>query len=114
MSVVQQARAALAKWRTASDRLRPAPWSPAPLWGGMLITDADGAQLNSDDQADAAEFNGPVAALIAGTAGNPELWDSIDGLLRHHEEDGMTVSAVASWVRNIATAIVRADERMDA
>lgn len=84
MSDIQPARDVLKKWRSNAEPL------------------------------DIRMFGPLDEPLIVGTAGNPELWDSIDGLLRHHAEDGMTVSAVASWVRNIATAIVRADERMSA
>ncbi len=83
-SIIQQARDTLAKWRTAA---RDGEWSI---------------------ESDTAESSW----LGRGTAGNPDLLDALDGLLQHHAEDGWTVSAVASWVRLIAAAIVAAEERM--
>jgi hypothetical protein len=111
MSEIQDARDVLAKWREASDRLRPLPWSFHVGWGADQVMDGDGGSINHEDQDDAAQFNGPVAALIVGTAGNPDLLDAIDALLA----TGITLGdrfAPKTHAAHVAAAIIAADERM--
>lgn len=113
MTDIQRARDVLAKWREASDRLRPLPWSFHVGWGADQVMDADGGSINHEDQDDAAQFNGPVAALIVGTAGNPDLLDAIDLALGYGTAMNPADGAV-ELAERIAVAIIAADERMSA
>lgn len=77
--------------------------------------DADGGSINHEDQDDAAQFNGPVAALIVGTAGNPELLDAIDYLFKTALTGSETSDAGRERRRtaaDLAAAIIAGDERM--
>ncbi|NII42264.1 hypothetical protein E9228_002922 [Curtobacterium flaccumfaciens] len=106
---IQQARAALAKWRKGST---PGPWGISATsnelrardpWNGFLL----GTWANA---------SGADQALIVGTAGNPELWDSLDGMLKvanewKHGAPSKNVMFVKHAER-IAAAIIAADEAM--
>jgi hypothetical protein len=57
-----------------------------------------------------------VAPLIVGTAGNPDLLDALDYLLRHHgivqTGSNVTLSTTGLLIERIAAAIIAADDRM--
>jgi len=111
---IQQARDVLAKW---AEGTTPRPWAveEMPETGECrlvmadedfdaptIITVASGGMTRAD------------AALIVGTAGNPALWDALDGAFAK----ALTVielfpgGAVAAAFVPIAEAIIAADERM--
>jgi len=121
MSVYKEAREVIAKWR---ERATEGPWK---VIDGVYSDEGltyDGSQIEAEHEMVAMDHQdldcGAVAPLgyadarlIVGTAGNPDLLDALDGLLRHHEEEGVTVSAIRNWVRLMAEAIIRADKQME-
>lgn len=113
MTDIQQARDVLAKWR--NNRFS-SPWEvdknlpfSADLVGLFAPAQKGYAVKFDDDQ----QPDGAVAALIVGTAGNPELLDAIDGMLW---AAGSPVAAegLVKTAERIAAAIIAADKRMSA
>lgn len=88
MSDIQKARDVLAKWREKST---PGQWQVNLIWSlGMVWDDA---------------------MLTVGTAGNPDLLDAIDRVLRLAYVEG---GAFHDSAAPIAAAIVAANGRMSA
>jgi hypothetical protein len=103
-SIIQDARDVLAKWRD-NDVL---------LWH----YDEHGTVLDSTGAAVVIGATEGDARLIVGTAGNPELLDAIDTLLTAVVAYGYPADpyerGVSEVARNIAAAILAANERMSA
>ncbi|WIE65918.1 hypothetical protein DEI99_005110 [Curtobacterium sp. MCLR17_036] len=124
MSDIQQARDVLAKWR---ERATEGPWRVIDGVYSQEGMTYDGSQIEAEHEMVAMDHQdldcGPVAPLgyadarlIVGTAGNPDLLDAIDEMLRiadtrmaRREEPAFVLHA-----DRIAAAIIAADERMSA
>lgn len=126
MNEIQKARDVLAKWRK-SQAWFPGPWAirneqPGRANWSDVIFDKHGDSLFTHDEEGGDEFSPThdagtdptVAMLIVGTAGNPDLLDAIDAMLRiadtrmaRREEPAFILHA-----DRIAAAIIAADERM--
>lgn len=97
MNDIQQARDVLAKWR---DGTTPGPWRVSNS-GNWVTSDADDIARAGID-----------STLIVGTAGNPALWDAIDGFLAM--VGSFELRDRQQHAHKIAAAIIAADERMNA
>lgn len=112
MTDIQKARDVLAKWR-----------KQAPV-GPWRVTEQGFADQRGHEHIQAPYYDlkidPMVAALIVGTAGNPDLLDAIDALLAEALTVAMVepVTVATLVVQNIAAtiaaAIIAADERMSA
>lgn len=96
MSDIQQARDVLTKWKEG----HVTPWQ----------FDTEGRI--TDDLGYLRATSGADAALIVGTAGNPDLLDAIDELLA--DSKYFQFAALVPYAERIAAAILAADERMSA
>lgn len=100
--VIHRARDVLAKWRVLYTN---------PAW--QVLERADGLIAVADsEQVTVADAVAPEdAALIVGTAGNPDLLDAIDAVLNaalvFNRDDGLRIHG-----RHLAAAIIAADDRM--
>jgi hypothetical protein len=98
MSIIQDARDVLAKWREAVDK------------------EAFEALLDADQDPETGywDYAKPElgAHLIFGTAGNPELLDAIDRVMAYGEKSG--VLEAQSAAQYLAAAVIAANERMSA
>jgi hypothetical protein len=125
---IQQARDVLAKWKKAQGWF-PGPWAvrneqPGRTGWADVIFDAEGDSLFTYDGPDGDEFSPThdantdpgVARLIVGTAGNPDLLDALDTLLKvaHEWKHGAPNKNVmlVKHAERLAAAIITADERM--
>lgn len=103
MTDIRRARDVLAKWRKGATEDR---WVPR-LTNSVLDSLAEGERVVS--------FAGySDADLIVGTAGNPALWDALDGMLAAEQEAQKPHRAPNRYAERIASAIITADERMSA
>jgi hypothetical protein len=110
MTDIQQARDVLAKWRDEANA--KSAWvfekgHSGGMYGAWVYANESGSDTIADDI-----WPDGNARLIVGTAGNPELLDAIDAILRSYERipDQHRPGAVNS----IAAAILADDERMNA
>lgn len=102
MSEIQDARDVLAKWRDVERNSES--WRVEPAGGFATVRDDQNGEV-------ARAVLGDDATLIVGTAGNPDLLDAIDFLLRAY--DGYSPHHHARMnVDPLAAAIIAADERM--
>jgi hypothetical protein len=126
---IQEARDVLAKWR---DKSKPGPWTFTVDTYGSDFGDYRAAEIPDVAVSVWTENDGPVApldpadaALIVGTAGNPELLDAIDGILEAALESLELLILPDEYpdfieyhngqhAESIAAAIIAADERMNA
>lgn len=110
MTDIQRARDILTKWRSDAQ---DGPWRFADegkmTW--TVRTDQPQADIYGDPYDDnVGELDGfHEARLIVGTAGNPALWEAIDGMLRDVQANALYPSHHAE---RIAAAINAAEERM--
>lgn len=125
MSNIQEARSVLKKWRANVKqgvwrKLEDVEW---PADDGEMVKQAaigtDSGPLTWDDHGGDV-FTPEDARLIVGMAGNPELLDAIDAMLRMASAypglqwvDGDAYRFLSAADR-IAAAIIAADERMSA
>lgn len=69
--------------------------------------------------AGAVTYHGDNRELIVGTAGNPELWDAVDGMLAAEQRRQSSMhtnmsSDLSHHAERIAGTIIAADQRMNA
>ncbi|UWD83641.1 hypothetical protein NY057_05190 [Curtobacterium flaccumfaciens] len=120
---IQRARDVLAKWRTSQSWF-PGPWGvrneqPGRANWSDVVFDQQGDSLFTYDEEVGDEFSPThdagtdptVARLIVGTAGDPDLLDAIDRVLRLASNEGGAFHEAAA---PFASAILAADERMSA
>jgi hypothetical protein len=119
-NVIQRARDVLAKWR---EKAAPGPWEiNEPL--SKLNRSPDCVSIDTADDVDDPRnvtYYIPrwEAPLIVGTAGNPELLETLDGMLaaeqrrRASMHDNLSHD-LSHHAERIAAAIIAADERMNA
>jgi hypothetical protein len=105
---IEQARAVLAKWK---DEAVQGPWKFNED-GWLVVGAAEFGGRFADLGGDLGGDLG-TAALIVGTAGNPDLLDAIDSLLAMAAEAGEGAS-LATHGKRIAVAIIAADQRIAA
>ncbi|WP_065962413.1 hypothetical protein [Curtobacterium sp. UCD-KPL2560] len=123
---IQAARDVLTKWR---ERATEGPWNVIDGVYSQEGMTYDGSQIEAEHEMVAMDHQdldcGPVAPLgysdarlIVLTAGNPDLLDAIDHLLRHHEivrrGSKITLSTTGRLIESLAATIVAANERMSA
>ena len=116
MTDIQRARDVLAKWRVNAPS--PLPWAIENDGQDNITVDAnrnDLVILSSREVASWAGLDDDDARLIVGTAGNPDLLDAIDAMLKNAQWHIDTYGSVEHpWATYIAAAIIAADERMSA
>ena len=101
MTNIQKARDVLAKWR---GHALTGNWSIIPLPLSHNFDMVDGSMVyaaNTDD--------GTAARLIVGTAGNPDLLDALDELLRLEAAVEQRGGPVFANTKRIAAAIIAAE-----
>lgn len=111
---IQRARDVLAKWRVGAT---PGTWearAESPTMGGAEWTvrtvGIPGIRMGIHEY----QHGSTNLALIVGTAGNPDLLDAIDELLRLEARVEKRGGPVFANTKRIAAAIISADERMSA
>ncbi|UXZ57056.1 hypothetical protein [Curtobacterium sp. Arg-1] len=112
MTDIQQARDVLAKWR---EDATAGQWV-VDLDRGESFGAVDTPDVYSESNADSVVLPAGTVAehdipLIVGTAGNPDLLDAIDRVLRLADIEGGAFHDAAA---PFAAAILSADERMSA
>lgn len=107
---IQRARDVLAKWR--KEATSKGQWAHDDLGGMSWTVWATGSDPHDADVIHAD--SGTDAALIVGTAGNPDLLEAIDALLAEalRVQEGWPTAPRVKDTLPLAAAIIAADDRM--
>lgn len=115
MTNIQHARDVLAKWRERAiqgtwDARQDTPSMSGSNWT-LRVHGTPGIRASVNEY----QHGDGLARLIVGTAGNPDLLDAIDAMLKNAQWHIDSYGSVEHpWASLIAAAIIAADTRMNA